>query len=289
MSQVINIIKKLKQENIFDNTMIIIAADHGSVYKPASFSKNMPYSSASPTLLIKPLYGNDLFQISDYPAQLSDIPKTIATAFNIPHEYSGIDLLSKGKQKNRSREFNYYVWSKEYHSGTKSRVPPITKYTIEGPLRDPMSWLFPIECEATLDFSKATQETYYFESNMISREHWGRWSYGPQVKFQFKIKPDCQTSSVFFNLTAFVTPKNPEQTAQVFINDKPVGDIAISIGEAQPKKFTFPLPISPDNTYSVRFEIDKPTSPKSVGVSGEERELGFGFVNMELLSNGSVQ
>lgn len=115
--------------------MVIISSDHGS-----SFSGHIPFPlcRAVSTLLIKPLYTSDLFQISDYPAQLSDIPKTIATAFNIPHEYPGIDLLSKTKQKNRSRSFNDYVWAHEYWR--KSRIPPITKYKIDGPLRDPKSW-----------------------------------------------------------------------------------------------------------------------------------------------------
>lgn len=147
----------------------------------------------------------------------------------------------------------------------------------------------PIECEANLDFSKETQSQYYLETGIGQQEDWGRASDGPQAKFQFKTKPDCKTSAVSFNLRAFVTPKNPEQTAQVLINDKPVGNIAISTGEAQPKKFTFPLPTSPDNTYSVRFKIDKPTTPKSVGAGEDLRELGFGFVNMELLSNEAVQ
>lgn len=135
ISQLVEVINNLKKENIFHNTMVIISSDHGSV-----FSENIPLGRAFSTLLIKPLYTSDLFQISDYPAQLSDIPKTIATAFNIPHEYPGIDLLSKRKPKNRLREFNDYIWSYSDWNSLKSRGSTITKYKIDGPLRDPKSW-----------------------------------------------------------------------------------------------------------------------------------------------------
>lgn len=135
ISKLVEVINNLKKENIFHNTMVIISSDHGSV-----FSEHIPLSRAFSTLLIKPLYTGDLFQISDYPAQLSDIPKTIATAFNIAHEYPGIDLLSKRKPKNRLREFNDYVWSQANWNLPKSRGSTIKKYKIDGPVRDPKSW-----------------------------------------------------------------------------------------------------------------------------------------------------
>ena len=93
---------------------------------------------------------------------------------------------------------------------------------------------------------------------------------------------DCQAKSIKFNLNAFVTSKNPEQTASVFINDKPAGDIRVSIGEAQPKQFVFALLDTEDNNYIIRFKIDKPTTPESVGFNTDTRELGFGFISMQL-------
>ena len=79
-----------------------------------------------------------------------------------------------------------------------------------------------------------------------------------------------------------------QQTASVFINDKSAGEIQISLGEAQPKQFTFALPDAQDNKYTIRFEIDNPTSPKSLGMNVDTRELGFGFIDMKLLSDEIV-
>ena len=89
-----------------------------------------------------------------------------------------------------------------------------------------------------------------------------------------------------FYLSAFVTSKNPEQTASVFINEQTVGNLSITVNEAsskEPKQFILKLPDARDNNYAIRFEIDNPVTPKSVGVNEDTRRLGFGFVSMELL------
>ena len=67
----------------------------------------------------------------------------------------------------------------------------------------------------------------------------------------------------------------------MYINNKSVGNIQISSGEAQPKQFIFALPNAQDNKYKIRFEINKPTSPKSVGHNNDTRKLGF--IDMRLL------
>lgn len=117
---------------------------------------------------------------------------------------------------------------------------------------------------------------------LSEKEQWGRWSDGSQMEIQFKIASNSKNQSITFNLNAFLTAKYPEQTASVFINDKPAGNIQISMGEAQPKQFIFSLPDTEDNLYKIHFQIDRPISPKSLGLSEDVRELGFGFVNMKL-------
>ena len=80
-----------------------------------------------------------------------------------------------------------------------------------------------------------------------------------------------------------------ETVPQVIINNKPVGQIRLAFGEHHPKTFTFPLSNSQDDTYSIRFEIDKPTTPKSVGLNEDARSLGLGFISMKLISSAAVQ
>ena len=142
MTLVMKLINKLKKANIFDNTMIMITADHGSGYINTSKNKNknqpyFPYGRAAITLLIKPLYNNKDFAISNAPVQLTDIPKTIATAFKIQHQYPGINMLSDNIQIPRARIFNYYSFR---DTKIKNRYFPFTKYKSTGPLQDSSNW-----------------------------------------------------------------------------------------------------------------------------------------------------
>ncbi len=127
---VIDIVNNLKNAGVFDNTMIIILSDHGFNFVPENFKiykrLGRDYARASSTLLIKPLGRRGSFTIDDYPAQLSDIPKTIAQAVNIESDdYSGVDLLSDKRDKFRIRIFYNNVYD---------------KYEISGPSDDPKSW-----------------------------------------------------------------------------------------------------------------------------------------------------
>ena len=126
---VLDFINNLKDADIFDNTMILIMSDHGTFFAtPEIFKKHkprFPYNLASSTLLIKPLGRTKPFTIDDYPAQLLDIPKTIAQAMNLPHEdYEGFNLLSDKKVSSRMR----------FHFSQN------TIYEIRGPSRDPKNW-----------------------------------------------------------------------------------------------------------------------------------------------------
>jgi hypothetical protein len=138
-------------------------------------------------------------------------------------------------------------------------------------------------CSETVHFNKETSLSYYNFSNLGSLESWGRWTDGDQAEIEFQTEQDCKAKSVTFNLKAYVNSKNPEQTVSVFINNKSVGNIQIFSDEAQSKQFTFALPNAQDNKYKIRFNINKPTSPKSLGMNNDKRELGFGFIDMRLL------
>ena len=130
-------------------------------------------------------------------------------------------------------------------------------------------------CSETIPFNADTSISYYNFSNLSLQEPWGRWSDGRTAEIEFQTEPDCNAKSVTFNLKAFVTPKNTDQTASVYINNKSVGDIKISLGETMPKLFTFALPDTEDNYYTIRFKIDNPTSPKSVGIANDGRKHGL--------------
>ena len=144
-------------------------------------------------------------------------------------------------------------------------------------------------CKRKIKFNNQDDLKYYKTRQIDLIEPWGKWSHGPTSKISFNVEEKCKFQTLKFNLKAFVTPKDPERIANVFINDQFVSQIKITLDETQPKEFTFTLPNVRTNSYTVRFEINNSAPPKSVGSKEDKRKLGFGFISMELLPASTAQ
>ena len=223
---------------------------------------------------------------------LIDIGATVCDLMQCDTHNDSIAISLKSLESNQQRLHEFWI----YHGGAAERHTDgydrlHTFKSVHWSRYDALS-LDELHKELLFEIYPAIDSNSIFSFSIDSvintglseKESWGRWSDGSKVEIKFKTKPNTKKNrSVQFNLNAFVTSKNPEQTASVFINEKPVGNIQISMRETRPKQFTLALPDTQDNKYTIRFEIDKPTTPKSVAVSEDTRELGFGFVDMRLL------
>ena len=183
---------KLKRQNVYDNTFIVIAADHGMANDLFGRTEHIfPYHSAAALLIVKDFNKRGSLRVDNYPTQNLDISKTIADRLGLNHTFTkGIDIFSLNRPGSRSREFFDYTWSSSYH-GLDKGIPPVEKYTIDGPLRDPRSWgkpLLSLGCSTKIDFFNANHAKYYLAGGFSHHEHWGRWSNEKVVELNFKIE-----------------------------------------------------------------------------------------------------
>lgn len=109
-------------------------------------------------------------------------------------------------------------------------------------------------------------------------ENWGRWSDGQTVTFRFHQKKTQQTVLVL-QTDAFLTPERPFQKVAVWINNHPAGTWLFEYGKPLPETI-LPLPRKKDIT--IRFEIENPKSPKELGLSRDNRQVGIAFHNLTL-------
>ena len=279
------IVKNLKRVGVFDNTMIILASDHGTHIESNRLPSVLPYSKASTMLLIKPLFRNAEFQVSNYPVQPSDIPKTIAEELNIPQDYPGLNLLGPLTPKKRIREFSKIVWEK----GGKT----VTKFSVEGAIDNSKSWrkvdnyLPIIECTTTLKFFDENQILYYGELGLGIQENWGRQAKSSLVDISFRMQDKCDPKQLKLKLNALTTPENPEYSAKVSVNNQPIGQVKITLEEEQPKEFIFDLPRLESNELMLRFEVDNLVPLKPVNFNKNEGKLGLGFIEMDIISESN--
>lgn len=104
------LLDKLKIDNIYDNTMIIITADHGEEFKDHGEFSHWPkfYDELIHVPLIIKLPNVNEGRIIEDISQHIDIPPTILGRFNIkkPNNYQGIDLLSELNNKTKIKGIN---------------------------------------------------------------------------------------------------------------------------------------------------------------------------------------
>jgi hypothetical protein len=302
LSQFTRLLKKLKSLGVYDNTMIILSADHGAGWssddhKEAFSSTIIPLDVpgyASAALAIKPFEERGALKESLAPASLLDIPITILAAEGIKELaitdtlYPPRDLLSLPQNEKRTREYLHYSWQHKYwHEDT---LPPITSYTIKGSLKKPESWPSTekfdasIQCNAPLLFSQL-ESGLSVVSGMSEQEAWGRWSNSNTVRIAFNYpETACKDENITLNLQAYVNKKHKKLRASVLLNDEPIKNFTLVYKDISPTILELDLPAGLLNsgvTNILKFKIDNPASPASLGKGQDSRMLGLGFVSVE--------
>lgn len=307
------VIEKLKEIGAYDNTAIFLMSDHGfeaninarkAVQEnPDYFHGNddflsmdniKPLGAYNPLIMFKDFDSQHSFRVKDNVVSLNDIGATVCDLMQCGNLNDSGTISLKKLENTQQRLHDFWI----YHGSAANRhadgydrlhtFKPKHWSRYKAASLDELLEVLIYEIDSPIVFNDvfSFSRDDIVNTGLSSKEPWGRWSDGAKAEFKFKTESNSKNGSIQLNLKGFVTPKNPEQTASVFINDEPVGDIQISVGEAQPKQFIFALPDTQDHKYTIRFEIDKPTTPKSVGVNADTRELGFGFVDMKLLPDG---
>lgn len=137
LKQILGILDVLQQQGVYDQTMVVVAADHGTditmdtlpVYK----------RRAHPILLIKPFGASGELQVSAAPASLLDVPATVMGALGLSAPFAGYALLDDAVPLGRVRQYYYFDWSgKEFWD--VDRLPFLRQYDVSGPVEALSSW-----------------------------------------------------------------------------------------------------------------------------------------------------
>jgi len=141
---------KLKEEGIYDSSLIVIVGDHGVRMEsigiryetgpgcwrlddrgdPATIIRQ----AAIPVLLVKKIAAaQPEMKVSDAPAVLSDIPRTVFTEIGVNSSGPGISLFSLAENQGRPRPFYLVVGDIQHGAELK-------KIRVDGFAWDPGSW-----------------------------------------------------------------------------------------------------------------------------------------------------
>ncbi len=119
---------KLREEGVYDNSVIIIMADHGArVYDDKAYKQ-------SPLLCIKGIGENHVFKINEAPVSFMDLEEGF---LNLMNGKPGDDAFSVKEGDERIRKLYYAKFKSEMHQFTRN--DPFIEFETKGHAQDPLS------------------------------------------------------------------------------------------------------------------------------------------------------
>jgi hypothetical protein len=279
MKIVSKLLDRLRELGVYDNSMIVIMGDHGTLLPdvPSFFSNgNMAY--IDPILLIKPLGRRGEFTVSNRQAALSDLPETVFKALGIDFvraDTGSLDLLDEGSADHTRTRFYYsYDWWKDKDQWDKKYLPAIIEFRITGDSWDVDNWsrtgrLFTQQGtrfaqvglidDITLTFNKIL----IFGKHSIRRKYlkdgWGRLGVASAMPNARKSSLNFRLQSIpeYSTLALGASPVEPSKPQRIIasVNGRNIGQWTVS-RDMQEVSCAIPgSSIDPDGTLEIEFSF----------------------------------
>jgi hypothetical protein len=237
-----NFLIKLKSLGIYDNSLIIMQADHGSVAPVELKGQNTHpegnvisanvVSSALPLLLIKPPASKGPLRISDAPVMLTDVPATINSLLHLNEIIPGQSVFEIKPNQVRERKFFDYRWK---HANWQSDfLPPLTEYIITGSVFNRASWRLAKQSPLAGNISFKAQKIDFgtdYATNFL-RQGWSgneksdkegityTWAMGNSASIYLSL-PKEKTVKLTANINSLIFPE--PQIVTVKVDNKEIG------------------------------------------------------------------
>ncbi len=141
---IVRLFEGMKQKGIYDDTLIILMADHGAHIPPYRFKKHLqpngeeinPWMAAmiTPLLAIKMPNAKGSLRMSPLLASLTDLPDTVASILHLKDKFNGRVVMDLDPEEKRERRHYYYAWQRD--AWETDYTGPIQEYIVNGSLYD---------------------------------------------------------------------------------------------------------------------------------------------------------
>lgn len=276
MEIVKEMLNQLKDSGIYDNTAIIIMADHGQI----SLGQN-------PLLLIKDFEVSKAdLTVSEVPVSYEDLqPTFISLVEEEEHEDTIFDLA----YENRARRFMYYQWEDadwdsgflpiiyEYYSNGKAYdVDSLVKSGYQYENGECRQVVYTFKNGATIQVDGKEECELLFIRGISQAEKdsdgiWRTWSLGNVTTLRVDLEDSVDTDIV---LSVMGTPASEDQILKVVINDEEIG-----IMESTENGFRIVIPKEVITSSIIEIDIQYPNAfrPVDRGINEDTRILAFRY------------
>lgn len=266
-------ITQLKELGVYDNTMLIITADHGSAEAPGGW----------PIFLVKNFDGSGAVTVSDAPISHENLLPTIMEECGLDADYkcgkSIREVLESGIKK---RKYFYYDWDGNWNN---SYLPDIEECTVDAQKRFiktgiiytsrgiKNSELYEYQIGDTIDFTQGGGGSKYFINGISMEETIHTWSLGTSGYMLLHAGEGMGDLTGEFQFAGVYAPP---QRLVIRCGDLTLYDAELS-SAVVPVKFTLPEDCIEDGMLALDLEYPDAVSPKSRGENEDNRELAFAF------------
>lgn len=209
--------------------------------------------------------------------------------------WTSLTLLDPNKQAlfmgGRSEECSDYVIKTELkgakHYETMSGYSLLDRVMIDNRLiyatykrNIPLDDAFPLKSNSDIAFRKDLNGRCFLGDGWSATpEEWGIWSIGKLVKLDLRVPKD-EPKYLTLDLRAFVTKTFPSQKIIVSINNRELS--AMTLNSFEKNIIKIPLTKQEQAAKNLEISIHLPDaiSPKKLGVSDDNRELGVGLKSL---------
>ena len=270
-------IDKLKESGVYDRTVLVVMADHGTVTK-----------FRNPLMLIKPKnsHNTGTLKIDDRAVSYVNLQATLADLMGLPYQAFGTPF--RVENQTDKRFFFWYSW--DFRWGKMAYLPTMFEYEINGNAADRKSWKLTGErygekvddmykLASTIIFSKKGNGKNYTLSGFSRNEKWGTWTDGDVAIMNMRVKKG-ENKDLFLKATLrpYLGKRLKEQVVTVFANNQEIAKWHIAQKDTYQAKI--PATVMLTDNIELKFKISNPLSPASEGLSSDRRELGIGLYDM---------
>lgn len=304
-------IERLKALDIYNQTTIVIVADHGGgdynagvraagiVPEPSmgavSTMSTQYHASALPLVLTKPAGAHGALEISDDPVSIGNVAATLAKAAGMaPRAGGAIGEPQAGLSSPRRYYFyRHSGWSGEY-------LPPMEEFEVNGHSWNLSDWvatgriLAPggqvqrsrgYEIGTRVLFNGEGQASTWLSSGWSGAEANGTWSADREAVMRIPVAdPDTAprpTHAHFWLAPFLVDGRIDAQSTTLSVGDTPVGNWQVRSAGC----YSAPLTAADTrnrNTLDFRWSLPDAAAPNDFGLSDDFRLLGIYMMAMEL-------
>lgn len=257
LTQLAELVKVLKDKQLYDQSMIVVNGDHGSPWLPDGYTDKAGAAvaeslmgMASTLLLVKPPGAHGPLKFSKAPASIGDVSATVATALGFSTEHAGIALFDIPVAMERERLFYDYEQSSRTH--LLQALPNLKRYRIHGDVFDEKSWLLPNTESAAEVVNGHVSQMHMDHPDFMAFAHGFslleqqqtpvRWVDGTKAGIELLV-PD--TGSMMLVFETYVPPALPGQWMEVAVQGKVIARLeadelkqrqhAIMLGDGMPR------------------------------------------------------